>query len=106
MFKEVEYDQIIYFDIDMVCIKDLSPLLSKRFNEGLIACEDELPKLYNLVDSKTYERDHKVQGGLLILGKDIINRKTYDELIELLINKNLKEMTKVFLDNTLANKIN
>ena len=90
MFKESEYDQIIYFDIDMVCIKDLSPLLSKRFNEGLMACEDELPKLYNLVDSKTYERDHKVQGGLLILGKDIINRKTYDELKELLINKKFK----------------
>ena len=39
MFKEVQYDQIIYFDIDMVCIKDLSPLLSKRFNEGLMACQ-------------------------------------------------------------------
>ena len=52
--------------------------------------EDELPKIYNLVDSNTYERDHKVQGGLLILGKDIINQKTYDELIELLINKNFE----------------
>ena len=88
MFKEVEYDQIIYFDIDMVCIKNTTSLFNKRYDEGLMACEDELPKIYNKVDNETYEKDHKVQGGLLIAGKKIINLETYNNLIQLLSKTN------------------
>ena len=82
MFKETFYDQIIYFDTDMVAINDLSPLFKMRFKNGIIACEDVLVKQYNLVSKEVFERDHKVQGGVILAGKEILNQKVYEELLE------------------------
>lgn len=82
MFKEIKYDQIIYFDIDMVVIKDLSPLFRIKYDDGIMACEDYIVKRYNLVSEKVFERDHRVQGGVIIVGKKVINKKVYQNLLD------------------------
>ena len=82
MFNEIKYDQIIYFDIDMVVIKDLSPLFRLKYEDGIMACEDYIVKKYNLVSEDVFERDHRVQGGVIIVGKKVINKKVYEKLLD------------------------
>ena len=88
MFKQIEYEQIIYFDVDMIVNKNISELLNLRYEEGIIASEDVLVKMYDLVDNNTYKKDHIVQGGVIVVGKKIINFKVYNDLIKLLSNSN------------------
>lgn len=86
MFKQIEYEQIIYFDVDMIVNKNISELLNLRYDEGIIASEDVLVKVYDLVDDNTYKKDHIVQGGVIVAGKKVINLEVYNDLINLLIN--------------------
>ena len=82
MFSLIEYDQIIWFDVDMLVINSLDDLFKMRYNEGILACEDIIAK--HIVKDNRYERDHKVQGGLVVLGKDIISSNVYNDLLNLL----------------------
>lgn len=82
MFKLKEYEQVIWFDIDMLVLKNLDRLFDMRDDNNILACEDILVK--SLKPIHEYERDHKIQGGLIVVGKNLINEKVYNDLIGLL----------------------
>jgi len=82
IFKLKEYDQVIWFDIDMLVLKSLEPLFKMREDDKILACEDILCK--NLKSKEVYDRDHKVQGGLVVVGKNLLSDKVYKDLLSLL----------------------
>jgi len=82
MFNLQNYDQVVWFDIDMLVMGNLNTLFEMRYDDGILACEDLLIK--GLKSKEDYERDHKVQGGLIVVGKNMINEKVYNDLLGLL----------------------
>jgi lipopolysaccharide biosynthesis glycosyltransferase len=82
MFNLKGYDQVIWFDIDMLVLNSLDKLFNMRDDNNILACEDILVK--SIKPKHEYERDHKVQGGLIVVGKNLINEKVYNDLIGLL----------------------
>lgn len=82
MFNLKNYDQVVWFDIDMLVLNNLDNLFSLNEDNHILACEDILVKTIKPKDD--YERDHKVQGGLIVIGKNLINEKVYSDLISLL----------------------
>jgi lipopolysaccharide biosynthesis glycosyltransferase len=82
MFDLQGYEQVIWFDVDMLVLCNLNNLLEMRYDDGILACEDFLVK--NLKSKEEYERDHKVQGGLIVVGKNMINESVYTDLLSLL----------------------
>ncbi len=84
MFNQEGYDQIIYFDVDMIVKKNLNSLLNIRYPDGILACEDIMVKKYKLACPDIYKKDHFVQGGLIVVGKKMINKETYQDLVNLL----------------------
>tara|TARA_Y100000813_G_C23976095_1_gene264183 strand:- start:83 stop:646 length:564 start_codon:yes stop_codon:yes gene_type:complete len=70
----------------MIVNKNISKLLNLRYEEGIIASEDVLVKMYELVDNNIYKKDHIVQGGVIVVGKKVINFEVYNDLINLLSN--------------------
>lgn len=82
LFKLKEYDQVIWLDIDMLVLKNLKPLFEMREDDKILACEDILCK--SLKPKYIYDRDHKVQGGLVVVGKNLLSEKVYGDLIGLL----------------------
>ena len=65
-FKETEYDKVILFDIDMLCIGDVSELFEYDVEYGQVG----------------------VNTGLVVLGKKYRTREVYDGLIEMIHSHN------------------
>jgi len=86
MFNLKQYDQVIYFDVDMVVLRNLDILFKKDYPSGILACEDLLIKKGGNKSKEFYEKHHKVQGGTIVVGKSLLNDSTYDDLISMLSN--------------------
>ena len=74
LFKE--YDRIIFLDSDMLCLGDISELLSEDLNQYDFAAI----KLYNAKGEFIYG------GGTMILNKSILNDETYNLLYDISLN--------------------
>ena len=84
MFNLSEYDQVIYFDVDMVVIKNLDKLFDMRYDDGIFACEDTLVKIKKLKPKDFFDKHHAIQGGVIVAGKNLLTGQTYNDLISLL----------------------
>ena len=82
MFNLKDYEQVIYFDIDMLVLGNLDSLFEQKYDDGIMATEDELIK--SIKSPEEYDRDHKVQGGMIVVGKKMMNELVYKDLIGLL----------------------
>ena len=103
MFNLRGYEQVIWFDIDMLVMGNLNELFDVRFDDGILACEDLLAK--SIKSKEEYERDHKIQGGLIVVGKNMMNRTVYNDLLSLLgeayrFNLNDQSMFVEYFGNT------
>ena len=86
MFNLQQYERVIYFDVDMVVIRTLDALFSMKFDSGIIACEDLLVKHKKLKSKEYFEKHHKVQGGVIVVGKECLSGKVYQDLIKTLVD--------------------
>jgi len=82
MFDLQGYEQVIWFDIDMLVLRNLNNLFEMRCDDGILACEDFLVK--NLESKEDYEREHMLQGGVIVVGKNMMNKSVYTDLLSLL----------------------
>ena len=90
MFSLQNYEQVIWFDIDMVVLRSLHRLFQMRFDDGILACEDIMVKptkggmqLKGELLLEDYNRDHLIQGGVVIVGKNVLNKSVYRDLLNL-----------------------
>ena len=84
MFNLKKYERVIYFDVDMVVVKNLDTLFNMQYDDGIIACEDLLVKHKKLKSKDYFSKHHKVQGGVIVAGKKCLTGSVYDDLINML----------------------
>lgn len=84
MFNLTDYDQVIYFDVDMLVLRNLEDFLGSRYPDGIMAAEDVLVKIKNLKSESEYEKHHKVQGGVIVAGKSLLTGEVYKDLTSML----------------------
>ena len=76
-FRETEYDKVILFDIDMLCVGDVSELFEYNVQYGQVG----------------------VNTGLVVLGKKYRTQEVYQGLIKMIVDHNGDAMDQGILNN-------
>ena len=83
-FTLEEYDQVFWFDVDMLVLKNLDDLFNMRNDDKILACEDLIIKSKHKSPGDEKQPPYILQGGVNVVGKNLLNKKIYNDLISLL----------------------
>jgi len=82
IFTLEEYDKIIFFDVDMLCLGDLSYLINVNCDFGGV--KHPMHESVEMQKMFVYDKNIGFNGGLLVIGKRFINKKTISEIKEII----------------------
>ncbi len=84
IFTLEEYDRVIFFDADLLCIKNIENLFKENVEFG--ACE--LPRYLEVDHPSVFNKKLKsFNGGLMSISKKYLNNKTKKNLIDIAFSK-------------------
>lgn len=85
LFSLTEYDRVVFIDSDIICLGDISFLISKDL------------EIYEMCAAKDYGiklNDNIINSGVMVVNKSMLSKKTYKEMISLTkikFNKDTKD---------------
>ena len=74
IFTLGEYDKIIFFDVDMLCVGDISYLLSTEYDFGGV--KHPMHESIEMQKNFIFDKEIGFNGGLLVIGKKFLNHDT------------------------------
>ena len=86
------YDRVIYLDVDILCLGDISFLFSEDLNE------------YDICGTKNGIGKSGFNGGFWLFNKSVLKRQTFDDLIKLALQWKTMGFNIAYADQDLLNK--